>query len=174
MRKEPKSFTVEVKRRPGGAARKPAPFLPELDDKPAPQAADAFFKTPTSEQQSPAVPERRILPCLVTEAAIETAQAKALSTDEPARRPRGRPRKVKGPADPAPLAPRKRGRPRKNPVANVPVPRAVPVQKSDGASRPPVAFVAMPPSDRATARRSAVSGLPRSERWKRRLPKALR
>jgi hypothetical protein len=173
MRKEPKSFTVEVKRRPGGAAKKPAPFLPVAEARPAPQPADAFFRATAPEPEAPAAPIRRILPCLVTEAAMETAQAEALSTAEPERRPRGRPRKPKNQDEPAPLAPRKRGRPRKNPVANVPVVRPAPVEAPVRVAQSP-ALVALTTSERATARRSAVVGLPRGERWKRRLPKAPR
>jgi hypothetical protein len=166
MRKYPKSFTVEVKRRPG-AAKKPAPFLPAIEEQPAPQPSAAFFKSPEPEPEAPA---RRILPCLVTEAAIETVQE--LSTAEPERRRRG-PRKQKGPNDPTPLAPRRRGRPRKNPDA-APAVRLVPAEKQTPDAAPPAPIVAFLASKRTMTRRSAVSGLPRGQRWKRRLPKALR
>lgn len=170
MRREPKSFTVEVKRRPG-AAKKPAPFVPAPVDEPR-QPADALFQAP-KEAAAAAEPARRILPCLVTEAAIDAAQAEAISEVEPVRR-RGRPRKEPRPDDPAPLAPRKRGRPRKNPVI------AVSFDDEEDESGPAIAappVVALPPltlSERAVARRGAVSALPRGERWKRRLPKVLR
>jgi hypothetical protein len=170
MRREPKYFTVEVKRRPG-AAKKPASFAPAPVEEPR-QPADALFQ-PAKEAPAAPEPARRILPCLVTEAAIDAAQAEAISDIEPVRR-RGRPRKEPRPDDLAPLAPRKRGRPRKNPVI------AVPFGDDEDDAAPAIAAqpaTVLPPltlSDRAVARRGAVSALPRGERWKRRLPKVLR
>ncbi|MDE2365078.1 MAG: hypothetical protein KGM42_20575 [Hyphomicrobiales bacterium] len=166
MRKEPKHFTVEVKRRPGVAAKKPAPFLPAPAE-PAPQPAASLFRTPSAAQPATTVAERRILPCLVTEAQIDAAQAEALSEAEPVQRARGRPRKAVSPDAPAPLAPRKRGRPRKTPApAPHPVEHAAPMIETP---------VAPPPLVLSERRASRLAGeLPRGERWKRRLPKALR
>ena len=186
MRKVPKSFTVEVKRRPSIVAKKPQPFLPDMPE-PAPQrAADALFRSPDADATVAAsAPERRILPCLVTEAALDAAKAEAL-VDEPAARPRGRPRKERAPDDLAPLAPRKRGRPRKvQPASAQERPKKV-AQIAKTAQAAPVkpaprvvaeteapARSALPLSGLRVAARRSVE-LPRSERWKRRLPKALR
>jgi hypothetical protein len=178
MRKETKSFKVEVKRRPPIASKKPRPFVP-AEPAPTPQpAAQAFFKAP---QDTPApAPDpaaaRRILPCLVTEAAMDAAKAEALSVAPIAPRPRGRPPKQRTSDDLAPLAPRKRGRPRKvQPVAERPAPAKAPTREvyaPQTASAAPVA--PLPTTARSANRRTAVAKLPRSERWKRRLPKALR
>ena len=174
MRKQPKSFTVEVKRRPSSLTKKPALVEPAAPT-PQPPAAAAVFSTP--ESAGAAADPRRILPCLVTEAAMDAAKTveDADLSLEPRRR--GRPRKQKGPDDPAPLAPRKRGRPRKNPVTIVqlvpePVRPPAPRPAMQVARSTPVAAVGA--SLRSSARRDAVSELPRGERWKRRLPKALR
>ncbi len=171
MRREPKSFTVEVKRRPG-AAKKPAPFPAPPADEPR-RPADALFQQPAAEMTSANEPERRILPCLVTEAAIDAAQAEAFSDVEPVRR-RGRPRKEPRPDDAAPLAPRKRGRPRKNPVISIPFDDGEDDVAPTVAARQVVNLPPLTLSGRAAARRGAVSALPRGERWKRRLPRILR
>ena len=183
MRKVQKSFTVEVKRRPAIGSKKPQSFMPEMPEATPQHAAEAIFRKIAP---APSAPEsaasafaggegRRILPCLVTEAALDAAKAEALSAEEIAPRPRGRPRKERKPDDLAPLAPRKRGRPRKTqatpPVERPaqPAPRAV-VAVETAPARP----VAQRTGARIAARRSAVAELPRAERWKRRLPKALR
>lgn len=174
MRKPTKSFTVEVKRRPTSLNKKPL-----LVDAPAPvpepPAAAVLF---SSTEKAPAVAAepRRILPCLVTDAAIDAAKAAAEIDEAPASRPRGRPRKQRNAEELAPLAPRKRGRPRKTPVeAKEPAPKPVraPVQPPRQV-RPAPALVVVGASARASERRAAVDELPRGERWKRRLPKALR
>lgn len=176
MRKEPKHFTVEVKRRPAAGAKKPRAFV-KAEAAPAPVAADILFRASDANVEAPKEePARRILPCLVTEAAIETAKAEALADHAPPPRPRGRPRKERTESDLAPIAPRKRGRPRKIPL-DVTAERpsaSVPPQRFVQAFEPPAELEPYQPSDRAIARRSAVAALPRGERWKRRLPKALR
>jgi hypothetical protein len=176
MRKEPKHFTVEVKRRPAAGAKKPRAFVP-VEAAPAATAADILFRAPDASVEPPKdEPARRILPCLVTEAALETAKAEALADHAPPPRPRGRPRKERTDADLAPVAPRKRGRPRKVPIdmaAERPSASAQP-QRFAPVFEPPAEIEPYQPSDRAIARRSAVAALPRGERWKRRLPKALR
>ncbi len=175
MRKEQKSFTVEVKRRPGAAQKKPRAFVPPQPQPASSPAAEALFRTPAPTAEQPGAP-RRILPCLVTEAALDAAQAEALSDPERVPRPRGRPRKQRDPEDIAPLAPRKRGRPRKLPAA--PAERITIAEKPARAAPVVLTPVLMTPatstSERAAARRAATADLPRGERWKRRLPKALR
>ena len=176
MRKEQKSFTVEVKRRPGVTPKKPRAFVPPQPEPASSPAAEALFRAPAPAAEPPGAP-RRILPCLVTEAALDAAQAEALADPDRVPRPRGRPRKQRDPEDIAPLAPRKRGRPRKLPaapaerltIAEKPA-RPAPVVFAPVAFAPPLA----PISERAAARRAATAELPRGERWKRRLPKALR
>lgn len=178
MRKQPKSFTVEVKRRPTSLARKAALAEPDAPMTEQAVAAEAVFSRPeASATAAAAEAERRILPCLVTEAAMDAA--KAAVEDDPALAPRkrGRPPKQRTAEDLAPLAPRKRGRPRK--IQGETQEQAAPRQPAPApAVQPrPVELVAAAPvgaSARSGARRAAVSGLPRSERWKRRLPKALR
>lgn len=171
MRKQPKSFTVEVKRRAGAPARKPVfAETPHIDADSVAAAADALFgapkSTPSPAPKSPA-PAGRILPCLVTEAALDAAQAEA--TVEQAPRRRGRPPKPRNADETAIAAPRKRGRPRKVPLAEA---RFEFRDESDAMAVVPV--TPYTPSARAIGRRSAVSALPRGERWKRRLPRVLR
>lgn len=174
MRKPTKSFTVEVKRRPTSLSKKhllvdaPAPM-------PEPPAAAVLF---SSAEKAPAIAAepRRILPCLVTDAAMDAAKAAAEIDDAPAPRLRGRPRKQHDAAELAPLASRKRGRPRKTPAeAKEPAPKPArpPVQPQRQVRLAP-ALVVVGASARASERRAAVDELPRGERWKRRLPKALR
>ena len=71
MRKQPKSFTVEVKRRPSSLTKKPALVEPAAPA-PQPPAAAAVFSAP--ESAGAAADPRRILPCLVTEAALDAAR----------------------------------------------------------------------------------------------------
>jgi hypothetical protein len=165
-----------VKRRPSAGAKKPRPFV-QPEAAPAPTPADILFRAPDASVEAPREEApRRILPCLVTEAAMETAKAEALADHAPPPRPRGRPRKERSDVDLAPVAPRKRGRPRKilidiaveRPSASTHPQRSAPVFETPAELEP------YQPSDRAIARRSAVAALPRGERWKRRLPKALR
>lgn len=186
MRKQPKSFTVEVKRRPSSLTRKPG--LAEAPvAAPQPPAAAVVFASAGPAPAAAAESQRRILPCLVTEAAIDAAKAVEESQAAPAPRPRGRPRKQRSQEELAPLAPRKRGRPRKIPLeakepksqsarapAAKPVRQPAPAAKTVRQPAPaaPVALVVA--SARASSRRTAVGELPRGERWKRRLPKALR
>lgn len=170
MRKQPKSFTVEVKRRPGGAQRKPA-FVeaPASGAEAAAAAADVLFRTvDTPTVDAAPQPERRILQCLVTEAALDAAHAEA--TAESAPRRRGRPPKPKATGESGLVAPRKRGRPRKNPLPEARF------ELSDEAERVVAVTITTPytPSERALVRRTAVAALPRGERWKRRLPRVLR
>lgn len=174
MRKPQKSFTVEVKRRPTSLGKKAA-FVEAPAPAPQPSAAALVFSTPPGDTSAPADP-RRILPCLVTEAAIDAARTADEADVSRAPRPRGRPRKQRPLDDLAPLAPRKRGRPRKVPLeASEPAPQPV-----RAAAPRPVRIVQTTPaaavgeSARSSKRRDAVSELPRGERWKRRLPKALR
>lgn len=171
MRKERKAFTVEVKRRPGVGSKKPSLPTYALLQAPEPQPADALFKPRPPEKVEAQVeePARRILPCLVTEAAFDAAKEEALTQNALAPRPRGRPRKQRGLDDAAPLAPRKRGRPRK--AAPEPVERLEQPVAPVVLSAPPAP---VGQSVRAVSRRAAVGELPRGERWKRRLPKALR
>jgi hypothetical protein len=174
MRKEPKNFTVEVKRRPGVAAKKPRPFAPVAPEPAAPPpSAAVLFRAPAPEEQKTEASERRILPCLVTEAALDAAKAEALADHAPVARPRGRPRKERPEGELASAAPRKRGRPRKNPVTSV---TPVVIDRTPAPPSPvaPVVVAPYQPSARAITRRSAVAELPRGDRWKRRLPKALR
>ncbi|MCB1540077.1 MAG: hypothetical protein KDJ25_04255 [Rhodoblastus sp.] len=141
----------------------------------APPAASVLFAPAEASPTVVAEAQRRILPCLVTEAAIDAAKVVGESDEALAPRKRGRPRKERRPEDLAPLAPRKRGRPRKTqievkesaPAARAPVPQ--PVRQTQ-----PVAAAPVGASARSNVRRAAASELPRSERWKRRLPKALR
>ncbi|HMN71734.1 MAG TPA: hypothetical protein PKA55_07680 [Rhodoblastus sp.] len=172
MRKQTKSFTVEVKRRPTSLAKKQS--FPEAPaPAPQPAAAAAIFApvAPTGAAEA----ERRILPCLVTEAAIDAAKAAEEAEPAVAPRKRGRPPKQRSADDLAPLAPRKRGRPRKTPVeAAEPDLPAAPQTVAPSRAVPRVATAPVGASARSGARRAAVSELPRGERWKRRLPKALR
>lgn len=170
MRKQPKSFTVEVKRRAGAPARKPVLVeTPEIGADAVAAAADVLFRSAEMSAE-PTVPQSsgRILPCLVTEAALDAAQAEAEVEQAPRRR--GRPPKARTPDEGVATAPRKRGRPRK-----VAVTEAL-LDLRDDATSLGFVTVAQPytPSARALGRRSAVAALPRGERWKRRLPKALR
>lgn len=179
MRKERKAFTVEVKRRPGQGGKKPAPLMERLPDAPQPHAADSLFKPPAPKAEPRADDaSRRILPCLVTEAALDAAKEEALTDYPDAPRPRGRPRKQPVGEPLAPLAPRKRGRPRKAAAEpKEPAIAAERVKKTAVAPAAPAPVLAPAPagqSARAVLRRAAVGDLPRSERWKRRLPKALR
>lgn len=175
MRKQPKSFTVEVKRRPTSLARKPslADMAPATAVSPA---AAAIFASVATAPPAAGDAQRRILPCLVTEAKMDAAKAAVDADPSEAPRRRGRPRKQPGLDDLAPLAPRKRGRPRKQPVqaqeAKAQPARAPAAQATQAARPAPGAPVGA--GERAVARRAAVSELPRGERWKRRLPKALR
>lgn len=177
MRKQPKSFTVEVKRRPTSLAKKPALTEPAAPMTEQAVAAEAVFLRQDAPAATAAEAERRILPCLVTEAAMDAAKAAVEEDPALAPRKRGRPPKQRTAEDLAPLAPRKRGRPRKNPleVKEQTAPRQP--APAPAVQPRPMALVAAAPvgaSARSGARRAAVSGLPRSERWKRRLPKALR
>ena len=174
MRKQPKSFTVEVKRRPNSLGKKAA-FVEAPAPAPQPSAAALVFAPQPADKAAPADP-RRILPCLVTEAAIDAARSAEEADGSLAPRPRGRPRKQRPLDDLAPLAPRKRGRPRKVPLeGSKPAPQPV-----RAAAPQPVRVVRTTPaapvgeSARSNARRDAANELPRGERWKRRLPKALR
>lgn len=174
MRKQSRSFTVEVKRRPTSRTKKPS-FVEPSPSIPTPPAAALVFAAAEPAPASVEETQRRILPCLVTEAAIDAAKAVDETDEAVAPRRRGRPRKQQSVDDLAPLAPRKRGRPRKIPL------EAAEQPKGQGAPAPqPVRVVRTVPtaavgaSARSSARRAAVSELPRSERWKRRLPKALR
>ncbi len=171
MRRQPKSFTVEIKRRVGAPARKPVFIeMPDIGADSATVAADALLgaakpaPAPTPEPSSPA---GRILPCLVTEAALDAAQAEA--TVEEAARRRGRSPKARNADETAIVAPRKRGRRRKIPLEETRF-------EVRDEPEPLVAVVVTPytPSARAIGRRSAVSALPRGDRWKRRLPRILR
>lgn len=149
-------------------------MLPEAPaPAPEPPAAAVLFSSSGKAPLVAAEP-RRILPCLVTDAAIDAAKAAAEVADAPAPRPRGRPRKQRHADELAPLVPRKRGRPRKSPVeAKEPAPKPV-RQPAQPARQPQPALVIVGASARASARRAAADELPRGERWKRRLPKALR
>jgi len=171
MRKPTKSFTVEVKRRPTSLGKKP--MLPDaIAPAPEPPAAAILFSSPEKVPLVAAEP-RRILPCLVTDAAIDAAKAAAEVEEAPAPRPRGRPRKQRNADELAPLAPRKRGRPRKSPVeAKEPAPK--PALQPARQAQPAPALVVVGASARASMRRAVTDELPRGERWKRRLPKALR
>ncbi len=173
MRKPTKSFTVEVKRRPTSLSKKPM-LVEAPAATPEPPSAAALFSAP--DKALVAAEPRRILPCLVTDAAIDAAKAAADTDDAPAPRPRGRPRKQRNADELAPLAPRKRGRPRKSPVeAKEAAP--TPVRQTAQPARPAQpspALVVVGAGSRASARRAAADDLPRGERWKRRLPKALR
>ncbi|MCB1535499.1 MAG: hypothetical protein KDJ44_12430 [Rhodoblastus sp.] len=174
MRKQSRSFTVEVKRRPTSLTKKPV-FAEPSPSIPAPPAAALVFAAAEPAPNAVEEAQRRILPCLVTEAAIDAAKAVEETEEAIAPRRRGRPRKQQSADDLAPLAPRKRGRPRKIPLEareqaqspSAPAPQPVRVVQTVPAA--PVGA-----SVRSNARRAAVSELPRSERWKRRLPKTLR
>ncbi len=131
----------------------------------APVAASAFFKTSVETPKADTAPARRILPDLVAEAAFTEASLAAM----PQPRRRGRPPKIHA-DDAAPRPAGKRGRPRRIPL---------PVTPSfffDDAEEPVVVAPIMPAirylaaSERRRARRDTTH-LPRSERWKRRLPK---
>ena len=172
MRKPSRFFTVEVKRRPTSLAKKPSLAEPPAPV-PAPPAASVVFAPVEPAPTAVAEAQRRILPCLVTEAAIDAAKVAGDDDAVLAPRKRGRPRKERGPEDLAPLAPRKRGRPRKTQVeVKESAPAAPAPQPARQAPTTPAAPVGA--SARSNVRRAATSELPRSERWKRRLPKALR
>lgn len=168
MRKEPKSFRVEVKRRPAFLGRKPLLAA----ETPVPAPAEALFAPPSPAPAAVQEPERRILPCLVTEAAIDAARTEAIEEHPRAPRPRGRPRLNRAADDAVAAPPRKRGRPRK--VVAVASVEAVKPAASAPLPKKAVATPPATPSVRASERRAATAELPRGERWKRRLPKALR
>lgn len=165
-----------------------------------PPAASLWEAATTAEAEAAREAEpRRILPSLITWAPSEPEPTPALPPEPPlprvrrvdpsaipeVPRRRGRPRKVVPPVDGAafspepplphvgradPLvvldAPRRRGRPRKvvpEPVVAAP---AVP----EAASRPAPAVPS--PAGPVRRDRSETAGLPRGERWKRRLPRA--
>ena len=73
MRKPSRSFTVEVKRRPTSLAKKPSLVEPPAPV-PAPPAASVVFAPVEPAPTAVAEAQRRILPCLVTEAAIDAAK----------------------------------------------------------------------------------------------------
>ncbi|MDE2578790.1 MAG: hypothetical protein KGL46_08310 [Hyphomicrobiales bacterium] len=171
MRKPVRAFTVEVKKT---HTRKPFDVtLPAST--PQPQA-EAFFAPPgAAAAPAPQGEARRVLPCLVSQAAVEEARQREIeeAATRAAPRPVGRPRKPKIDDDaPAPKG-RKRGRPPKQPmsdatrIAQVALVDA-PVALSDAA----IDSVAAALRDRGAARAEAAQNLPRSERWKRRLPRA--
>lgn len=173
MRKPTKSFTIEVKRRPTSLARKPG--FAEMPAPIAEPAAAAAIFARVEAAPAAAEAERRILPCLVTEAAMDAAKAAVEAEPAIAPRRRGRPPKQRAADDLAPLAPRKRGRPRKNSIdASEPKPAVAPQAAASPRPAPRVVAAPVGASARSGARREAVSELPRGERWKRRLPKALR
>ncbi|MFT4096146.1 MAG: OmpA family protein, partial [Rhodoblastus sp.] len=92
-----------------------------------PAAAAAIFARVEAAPAGAAEAERRILPCLVTEAAMDAAKAAVEAEPAIAPRRRGRPPKQRAADDLAPVAPRKRGRPRKVPIeAAEPKPAAPP------------------------------------------------
>ena len=179
MRKQAKSFTVEVKRRPTSLTKKPA-FVEPSPSIAAPLAAALVFAAPEPAPAAVEEAQRRILPCLVTEAAIDAAKAVEETDEATAPRRRGRPRKQQSADDLAPLAPRKRGRPRKVPLeAEGREAKGRQQSQSDPAPQPVHVVQTVPAapvgaSMRSNTRRAAVSELPRGERWKRRLPKTLR
>jgi hypothetical protein len=206
MKKAVKPFKVEVKRRPG---KSNAPFLPEPQD----ERSGAIFKSGAtfknefsallkSEEELDAKPASaesigRVLPCLVSEAAVENAQAQSLADaearlhdEQKVRRPVGRPKKIADADAPA----RPRGRPKKQ--AGAPstrtadhtrkvidfierftrdddAPAVAPVRST--AARPPQQpqSLNVSVSARRQARRELLANLPRGQRWKKRLPEAL-
>lgn len=170
MRKPIKPFAVEVRRRNTRAA----PVARDLEA-PAPPPAAPAAPAPALRPSAAPEPARRVLPCLVSEAAVASAAEETLAAAE-TRRKRGRPKaapddapRVKRPVGRPPkaqseLAPRKRGRPRKNPEAQ-PAPQPAPARIA--------APAALERSERSLRRAADGASLPRGQRWKRRLPRAL-
>ncbi|MFV0279155.1 MAG: hypothetical protein ACK5JM_00170 [Rhodoblastus sp.] len=183
MRKPSKSFTVEVKRRPNSLVRKPPAAVAPLAA-PEKQAADRLFAAPPDAPAEAAETQRRILPCLVTEAALDASRA---VEPEPEPRRRGRPPKRE---DFEQAAHKQDAAGARERVRKIGVPDRKGAQPEAQEQRPPelaasglaashakiapvAAVDARPPRARA-ARRATASDLPRGERWKRRLPKVVR
>jgi hypothetical protein len=189
VRRPLKPFSVEVKRGRNGAASATPAFLSKLER----HAVPAVEKRPAAPRPDAAKPQRRILEAIVTEPAPEPVVAEALAAPvsvfaESVKPRRGRPPKVERVQ--APVIERPKLAPRSEAVV-YPFARREIVAVAE-----PVNYVAAThkvkhavggssaqanaSSEFSThghvnhaARVEEATGLPRGERWKRRLPKVL-
>jgi hypothetical protein len=184
VRRPLKPFSVEVKRGRNGAASGAPAFLSKLER----HAAPAVEKRPATPPPEPAKPQRRILEAIVIEPDPEPAAAEAPVTlaalfAEPVKPRRGRPPKVARAPKPAerPILVARNESPAitypRREVAAVAEPAARAKhapggQSARGGNRAPAEFSTHGHVDHAE-RVEEATGLPRGERWKRRLPKVL-
>jgi hypothetical protein len=177
MKRPSRPFLVEVKRN-RKPTKAPVPLFPQAEERPP--LRSAMFEAAESALASaaqdlkPAEERRgpRILPSLIVEEPSLAAEEPAIDEDAPVRqrRPRvapGRPKRQAG-------APVETCEP---PAARVePAPRPEPVPVSATGPRPPAPLrgEAARPARRTRSRAKGAETLPRGQRWKRRLPAALR
>ncbi|MCJ2035779.1 DNA-binding protein [Methylobacterium sp. J-068] len=158
-----RSFTVEVKQgAPSGRSVIPAkqprvPRGPKRVPEPPAEMSALFAPSPVSADTAKAEAPRRILPNLIAWEPPEPEAEPAMVREPPLPRVR---RVV--PAPLAEAAPRRRGRPRKVVPEAEAAPSAPPEVAPSAPQRPVFASVA----------RAGAPGLPRAERWKRRLHRA--
>lgn len=185
MRRPLKPFSVEVKRGRNGSASGAPAILSKLER----PAAPAVEKRPATPPPEPAKPQRRILEAIVIEpdpgpAAAEAPVTLASLFAEPAKPRRGRPPKVarvQAPVAERPILVARNESPAityaRREVAAVAEPvarakRAAGAPSARGGNSAPAEFSAHGHVDHAE-RVEEATGLPRGERWKRRLPKVL-
>lgn len=175
MRKQARrSFTVEIKH----SITSGQSFIPSKQPRPQrkgkprarpPSLAEALAPSVSDiARQAAAAEPRRILPSLITWAPLTPEP----ELEPPSEAPLPRVRRVVPTLGPD-GAPRRRGRPRKivpegEPILSV-APPPVPSRIEDTAPAPAMPDTLVRP---ARAPRTDAAALPRSERWKRRLPRA--